>query len=112
VHGNDFATRIPVAALNLPPRLTHKGFFPVLELVGTYRPAGETVAFDRAGHLVPGFDPDGLLAVVKAELARLGLSLGDWARRQPLDDVIDHAPVFYAVHLWNLYQESLSREAA
>jgi hypothetical protein len=24
----------------------------------------------------------------------------------------DHAPVFYAVHLWNLYQESLGRAAA
>lgn len=112
VHGSDLVTRVPATALNLPPRLTREGFLPVLELLGIYRPVGETVAFDRRGRLVPGLDPDGLLAVVKAELLRLGLSLRDWARRQPLDDVVDHAPVFYAVHLWNLYQESLRRVAA
>lgn len=36
----------------------------------------------------------------------------DWARLQPIDDVIDHAPIFYAVHLWNVYDESLGRMAA
>lgn len=112
VHGNDLVTRVPIIALNLPPRLTRKGFVPLLELLGTYRPVGETVAFDQAGRLVPSLDPSGLLAAVRAELYRLGVSLEDWARRQPLDDVIDHAPVFYAVHLWNLYQESLGRLAA
>lgn len=112
VHGSDLVTRVPVVALNLPPRLIRKGFLPLLETLGTYRPVGETVAFDQTGRFVPGVDPDGLLAVVNAELVRLGLSLKDWARRQPLDDIIDHAPVFYAVHLWNLYQESLGRAAA
>jgi hypothetical protein len=112
VHGSDLVTRVPVFALNLPPRLEWTSLLPRLELLGTYRPAGDVVAFDRAGRLAGASDPDGALAVLSAELRRLHISLKDWARQQPLDDVIDHAPVFYAVHLWNLYEESLGRAAA
>jgi pimeloyl-ACP methyl ester carboxylesterase len=112
VHGSDLVTRVPVFALNLPPRLEWGRPVPRLELLGTYRPAGDVVAFDRSGRPAKAADPDGALAVLDAELRRLRISLKDWARQQPLDDVIDHAPIFYAVHLWNLYEKSLGRAAA
>lgn len=112
VHGSDLVARVPVIAPNLPPRLTWKGLTPLLEPLGTYRPAGDTVAFNRAGHLVAHCDAEGALKALKAELLRLGMSAKDWALHQPLDDIIDHAPVYYAVHLWNLYEESLGRVAA
>lgn len=112
VHGSDLVTRVPVIAPNLPPRMKWKGLLPLFEPLGTYRPAGDTVAFNRAGHLAPNPDADGALRALKAELLLLGTGARDWALHQPLDDVIDHAPVFYAVHLWNLYEESLGRVAA
>lgn len=112
VHGSDLVARVPVIAPNLPPRVKWTGLLPLLEPLGTYRPAGDTVAFNRAGHLVAHTDADGALQALKAELLRLGTSARDWALHQPLDDIIDHAPVYYAVHLWNLYEESLGRVAA
>lgn len=112
VHGNDLVTRVPVIAPNLPPRVKWTGLVPLFEPLGTYRPVGDTVAFNRAGHLVAHTDADGALHALKAELLRLGESARDWALHQPLDDVIDHAPVFYSLHLWNLYEESLGRVAA
>lgn len=112
VHGTDLVTRVPVFALNLPPRLERRRLVPGLELLGSYRPAGDVVAFDRAGRFVEASDPDGALEALGAELRRLPVRLKDWARQQPLDDVIDHAPIFYAVHLWNLYEERLRDVAA
>ena len=112
VHGSDVVTRVPVFALNLPPRLYRQGLLPRLEFLGSYRPVGDTVAFDRDGRLVAAADPEGALALLDAELRRLGISLKDWARTQPVGDLIDHAPIFYAVHLWNLYEESLVHAAA
>lgn len=112
MHGADLVTRVPVIAPNLPPRVKWSGLLPLFEPLGTYRPAGDVLAFDRAGRLVRNPDADGALATLKNELLHLGTSDLDWALHQPLDDIIDHAPVFYAVHLWNLYEESLGRLAA
>ena len=99
-------------APNLPPRVKWTGLLPLFEPVGTYRPAGDTVAFNRAGRLVAHSDAEGALKALKAELLRAGTSIRDWALHRPLDDIIDHAPVFYSLHLWNLYEESLGRVAA
>ena len=112
VHGTDLVTKVPVVGLNLPPRIGRKGLLPILELLGIYRPIGDVVAFNRAGRIVRAADPDGALAALHNELRRLDIRLQDWVRRQPLVDVIDHAPNFYAVHLWNLYEKSVARAAA
>lgn len=112
VHGSDLVTRVPVLAPNLPPRVKWSGLLPLFEPVGTYRPAGDSVTFSRAGRLVPDHDAEGALKALKTELLHHGRSARDWALHRPLDDIIDHAPVFYAVHLWNLYEESLGRLAA
>jgi triacylglycerol lipase len=111
IHGNDLVTRVPVVALNLPPRIAWDNLVPRVDLLGTYRPVGHTLAFDRNGRIVLNPDPDGAAEALRDELRRLDLRQKDWARQQPLDDVIDHAPLFYAVHLWNLYDESFGRTA-
>ncbi|HEX6861866.1 MAG TPA: lipase family protein, partial [Thermoanaerobaculia bacterium] len=46
VHGSDLVTRVPVIAPNLPPRMQWKGLLPLFEPLGTYRPAGDTVAIN------------------------------------------------------------------
>lgn len=112
VHGSDLITRVPVFGLNLPPRLGWEGLLPDVEVLGTYRPAGDVIAFDRAGRIVSKHGADRAVESLKARVLHKKIGIEDWARLQPIDDVIDHAPIFYAVHLWNVYDESLGRMAA
>jgi triacylglycerol lipase len=85
IHGSDFFTQLPFFAPLLPPRVP---FF------GRYQPEGEVISIDRAGRLWAG-DPN--------------RSLGKWAlekiRQLPTDALVDHSPLFYAIHLWNLFDE-------
>jgi pimeloyl-ACP methyl ester carboxylesterase len=84
IHGSDFFTQLPFFAPLLPPR------FPFF---GRYQPEGEIISIDRTGRLWAG-DPN--------------RSLGKWAlekiRQLPTDTLVDHSPLFYAIHLWNLFE--------
>jgi triacylglycerol lipase len=83
IHGSDFVTPLPFFAPLLPPR------FPFF---GRYQPEGEIISIDREGRLWAG-NPN--------------RSLRKWAleklRRLPTDTLLDHSPLFYAIHLWNLF---------
>ncbi|HEV2853434.1 MAG TPA: lipase family protein [Thermoanaerobaculia bacterium] len=79
VHGDDFVTRLPGSA-----------FFP-------FATEGTIVAFDREGRLRPGAAP----------AAKPGILQGILDQLSP-NDVLDHAPLFYAIHLWNLFDQSLT----
>jgi hypothetical protein len=92
VHGSDLVTRILVSAALVPPRFPFLGF---------YRLDGETVTFDREGRLRRGG--------MTAGLRGFGSRTLDLVRQPPLADLIDHAPLFYAIHLWNLFDESRAR---
>lgn len=58
--------------------------------LGRYQPEGEIVAFDREGRRKDG----------------------NAGRVRNLSDLLDHSPVFYAVHLWNFFDDSLAQRAA
>ncbi len=76
VHGSDWVTRFPGLT---PFRAESFPFF------GFYRTDGDVVAFDRDGRLRPGRPALGFLRSV-TDL-----------------DLLDHSPLFYALHLWNLF---------
>lgn len=101
VHGEDVITKVPVAGTYLPPRLRRSGFLPVLDFVGLYRRIGKRVQISRDGQITPGGGPEDLAGDLRAGLQQRLRNPLDWAALQPFDDVIDHAPLFYAVHLWN-----------
>lgn len=90
VHEKDFVTRLLVAAPLVPLA------FP---LIGTFEPEGKIVAFDREGRLRTDA-PSNLDATPGGP----GRGLLD---RLPIDDILDHAPIFYAIHLWNLFDATL-----
>lgn len=79
VHGSDFVTQI----LSAP-------FF------RSYRTEGEIVAFDRQGRLRQSTVP----STMTAKLGNLGMRLFNLLPTNPL---LDHSPLFYALHLWNLF---------
>jgi len=80
VHGSDFVTKILS-----PP------------LFSSYRTEGEIVAFDREGRLHQGNagGDTGLLAA--------GRDVLDFLSGIPDFTFLDHSPLFYALHLWNLF---------
>lgn len=81
VHGSDWVTRI----LGFTPfRAETFPFF------GFYRTDGEVVAFDRDGRL------------------RAGTPVTSFFRRATDLDLLDHSPLFYALHLWNLFDSGTS----
>jgi len=83
VHGSDFITQLPFSAPLLPPR------FPFF---GRYRPEGEIVSIDREGRLWDGA-PDSTFG--RRALGKI--------RQLPTDSLLDHSPLFYPIHLWNLF---------
>ena len=88
VHGKDFVTRLLVAAPLVPPE------FP-FNFIEEFKPEGIIVAFNREGQLGAGAPSN-----LDFSLSNLGSLLLD---RLPANDLLDHAPLFYALHLWNLF---------
>lgn len=88
VHGSDCVTQ-----LLKPP------------LFSSYRAEGEIVALDRQGRLRPNTVPN----PATAELDSAGTSLLD---RLSKDALVDHSPLFYALHLWNLFDAQASNRPA
>jgi len=93
VHGKDFVTRLLVAAPLVPPE------FP-FTFIDEFEPEGTIVAFDREGQSGAG-TPSNL----DFDLSNLGSFLLD---RLPTNDLLDHAPLFYAIHLWNQFDSTLT----
>jgi triacylglycerol lipase len=88
VHADDIVSRI--LSFNSFPA---SGF----PFVGSYRTEGTIVTFDREGRLQQGNigRRTGLLAAGKSILDVLG--------GVPDLEFLDHSPIFYALHLWNLF---------
>ena len=101
VHGEDVIATVPVAGTYLPPRLRRAGFLPALDFIGLYRSIGQRVQISRDGKVTPGGGPEDLPGDLRTKLQQLLRHPLDWAALQPFDDVVDHSPLFYAVHLWN-----------
>jgi triacylglycerol lipase len=93
VHEKDFVTRLLVAAPLVPPELP-------LTFIGKFEPEGTIVAFDREGRLHTDAPSN-----LDADLGSLGRRLLD---RLPTNDLLDHAPLFYAIHLWNQFDKTLT----
>ncbi len=85
VHGSDWVTRLLAFAPLVPPRPP---------FLGRYRPEGEIVAFDREGRL--------------RKNGTVGRRVLDVLRKVSDIDLLDHSPVFYTVHLWNFFADSLT----
>lgn len=88
VHGDDIVPRI-LSFTSFPA----DGF----PFFGFYRTEGTTVAFDREGRLRQGNASRG------TGLLAGGRTIFDIVRGMPDLDFLDHSPIFYALHLWNLF---------
>jgi triacylglycerol lipase len=95
VHGSDWVARLPAVAPLVPLRPP---------LLGRYRPEGEIVAFDRQGRLRKSVEPGGMAT----GLGNVRRRIKDIIRNVSDIDLLDHSPVFYTVHLWNFFDESLA----
>ena len=93
VHGSDAVTQFPTFGLLVPPR------FPSL---GRYQPNGEIVAIDRNGRLRRA----GILGALGVGVGGLPTRILENLNRLLTNDLIDHAPIFYAIHIRNLLERS------
>jgi triacylglycerol lipase len=80
VHGSDFVPKI----LSAP-------------IFGSYQTEGTIVAFDRGGRLLQESPSRG------TGLLAAGRDVLDFISGVPKFEFLDHSPLFYALHLWNLF---------
>jgi triacylglycerol lipase len=110
VHHHDVIARVPLRVSDLLPEA----------LVPPYEPVGTPVYLPAGGARVKGTVPDLGLRTLLDELPgvddaiRLLTASGDewvaWlADALPGDLLTDHAPIYYAVYLWNLWERSITR---
>jgi hypothetical protein len=107
VHNNDLVARVPPIGPHTPPKLGAR----------RYQHIGRHQHIDALGRLLddPGF---WRLLVDRIRGHRLHLAAlirhlftGHLWALAP-DDLNDHAPLFYALRVWNVYEASLARAAA
>jgi triacylglycerol lipase len=87
IHGTDLVTR----SLTVPR-------FPFRS---RYEIDGEELAIDRQGRIRRVVPSRRMATVLRGILHFIG---------SPVGDLIDHAPLFYTIHLWNLLQQRQARE--
>ena len=83
VHGDDWVTRLLASS----------------SIFGEFETEGTIVGFDREGRLRTGDAPsNGITDRFKSFLLD----------QLPTSDLLDHSPLFYALHLWNLFDSTLT----
>ena len=103
VNNNDFVTRIPPVGKYENQKLQ----------IGKYHHVGQLKYISSDGHILdnPNFW-DRLIDGFQGNFGHLFNSLGSlregWTWEIPADNLIDHAPIFYTINIWNNYEKDLN----
>lgn len=74
----------------------------------TYEHVGHLKLIDSSGEKLLDIPPEDFVARPRGNLVRfagrIGDSISSLIGRSPKEPIIDHAPIFYALHIWNIYE--------
>jgi hypothetical protein len=92
VNGNDFVARLPAPGSRGLP----------------YEHVGHLKLIDSSGEKILDVPPEGFGDAPRGNLVRFAGRLGNLIAgligRSPKEPLTDHAPLFYALHVWNIYE--------
>jgi len=105
-NNNDVVARVPPAGLYLPPK------FP---LIGSYHHVGQLKYISSEGtlHDNPSISSrlhEQFLGRYRHLIHSIGSLRSGWVWELPLDSLNDHAPLYYALRIWNAYERELIGE--
>ena len=73
-----------------------------------YEHVGHLKLIDSSGEKLLDVPPEDFVARPRGNLVRfagrIGDSISSLVGRSPKEPIIDHAPLFYALHIWNIYE--------
>ena len=74
----------------------------------TYEHVGHLKLIDSSGEKLLDVPPEDFVAQPRGNLVRFAGRIGDSISgligRSPKEPITDHAPIFYALHIWNIYE--------
>lgn len=103
VNNNDIVTLVPPLAR----------YRPFCFRMGVYRHTGELKYIDSAGNIIVDSSiSERMIDSVRGSVTHFLESIRrfkeDWTVQLPDDRINDHGPIFYAVHIWNQYEKTLT----
>lgn len=117
VNNNDFITLIPYR-ISLPEIPLVGGFFSGIPLPGIplprrYQHIGQLKYIDSNGHIIDNPNQwDRLVDSWKGQFGNLFNLIGrlreGLIKEIPVDNFTDHAPIYYAIRIWNNYEKDLT----
>ncbi|MDQ4126385.1 MAG: lipase family protein [Actinomycetota bacterium] len=109
VHNDDVVAKVPPVGLYRAPSIV-----PKLRLVGSYRHVGRLKYINSTDNEGAVLDDPSLWGRIKNNFTRVVRNTFNLRHlvsggKLPGSSLIDHAPIFYATHLWNDYVRDLHR---
>ncbi len=117
VNNNDFITlipyRIPLPKIPLPDISLPVIHLPGIPKLRRYQHVGQLKYIDSNGHIIDNPNLwNRLVDSWRGQFGHLINSIGrlrdGWIKEIPLDHLTDHAPIYYAIRIWNNYEKDLT----
>ncbi|MEM9506509.1 MAG: lipase family protein [Cyanobacteria bacterium P01_E01_bin.35] len=112
VNNNDFITLIPYR-IPLPEISLFGISLPEIFRIRRYQHVGQLKYLDSNGHIIDNPNLwNRLVDSWKGQFGQLfhlsGQLREGWIKEIPVDNLTDHAPIYYAIHIWNNYKQDLT----